>query len=363
MKAYKILVILAGFFLAAAAVHALRPTQSETAERRCQDLVWELGRRLEKLGDSELERLAGARRGALPIDAKVLTHLMARDSSPQDETLYDEIPRMEAGISHCRYFCVFNLDLPKDESRLFLLDTSHGVHYDALRTRFDTKSPRVLFRNVCKLMETPEAYETASASFLAETEREKKRTLARAQDTGIIWYLARFWYLLLLAGVLDFLVFDLGAMKNERTAVKLYLLGLYLAGIAISLSIVMIHFTGVPLPDVRSYILAGPDACPKEIRLLGDVILAISFAWWPVSVVAVFLAGKYGSSPLIPLAYVIAAPMGLAMSESPFGGTQKVAFPVVGIGLVFFYGIYIKLAYKSGGKKDDSPSPEAKGLD
>lgn len=351
--------ILAGFFLTAAVACAMRPTQSETAELNCQNLVWELGHRLEKLGDSELESLAGARRGVLPIDGCVLSQLMMRDPSPQNEALYDRIPRMESGISHCRYLCVFNLDRPRGESRLFLLDTTHGVHYDALRTRFDTPSPRGLFRQVCNLMGTPEAYETASSSFLAETEREKKRTLARSRDTGIIWYLARFWYLLLVAGFLDFWLFDLGAMKNEWLMVKLYLLGLYLVGIAISLSIVMIHFTGVPLPDVRSYVLAGPGACPREINLLGDVILALSFVWWPVSVLAVFLAQGYGSSPLAPLVYVIAAPVGLAMSESPFGGTQKAAFPVVGIALMFFYGIYVKLAYKSGRKTDDPTPPES----
>lgn len=363
MKKYNIIMIITAFFMAAVTAHALKPTESETAEHRCQSLVVELGQRLEELGDAELESLAGARRGLLPIDGRVLARLMKRDPSSRDEALYDQIPRMEAGISHCRYLCVFNLDRPKGESRLFLLDTSHGVHYDALRTRFDTPSPRGLFRQVCGLMGTPEAYETASSTFLAETEREIKRTLARARDTGVIWYLARFWYLLLLAGFLDFWLFDLGAMKGEWPAVKLYLLGLYLTGIAISLSIVMIQFTGVPLPDVRSYILAGPDACPDEIHLLGDVIQTLAFAWWPVSAVAVFLAGRYGSSPLIPLAYVIAAPVGLAMSESPFGGTQKVAFPVVGIALVFFYGIYIKMAYKSGRNTDVSPPPEAEGLD
>jgi len=317
--------------------------------------MWRLGRALEALGPAQMVEMSGRRHGVQLVDGRVLRYLMQHDDDVANNPLYDEIMEVEKGFSQCRYYFFFDLDRRVLERTFLLLDNRHGYVFDDRGDKFSNFGPRSTFFELCSLYETRSAYDEFSDDFLEETEATKKFKLAQKRDVGLVALLARYWYLVLLFGFIDFVFVDLGYMKGEHFMVKIYGLGLHLVGIMVGLSVVLIHYTGTPVPGLRDFSHLPSGSYPHGIHFLGDVVLAASFSWWAISIVAVGVAEKFNCSAFVPLVYSLAGPITLAMSESPSGGTQRIAFPVFGLVVILINAIYIKLKYQ----KKDSGNADA----
>ena len=343
------LLLLVAAVLLVVAGEASRPSASDVAVHRCQNVMRRLGQTLETLNSAQMFAMTGRRHGVQLVDGRVLRYLMQHDDNAINNPLYDEIMEVEKGVSQCRYYFFFDLDRQIFERNFMLLDNRHGFIYEYRDDKFSAHGPRSTFFELCNLYETRAAYDEFSEDFLEETEATKKFKLAQARDVGIVALLARYWYLILIFGFIDFVFVDLSYMKGEHFMVKLYGLGLHLVGIMVGLSIVLIHYTGTPVPGLRDFSHLPSGSYPHGIHFLGDVVLAASFSWWAISLVAVGVAEKFSCSSFVPLVYSLAGPITLAMSESPFGGTQRIAFPVFGLVVILINAIYIKLKYQ---KKD-----------
>ncbi len=330
--------------LFAVGVEASRPSASDVARRKCLEKLFELGRTLDHLTPAQMVELTGRRKGVQPVVGNVLSLLVQH--KPELASYFNQPALSEDANQLCRYYLIFNLDRPVFERTFVLLDNQHGFKYDIRDEKFDNLGPQSLFREFCTLFDAAEASEEFSKDFLEETEYQKKFRLAKARDTGWIAIIARYWFLFVVFGFLDFYFIDLGYMKDERDPVKMYGLGLHLVCIIIALSIVPIHYTGNPVPGLRDFSHLPFGSYPQGLHFLVDVILVSSFSWWAASLVAVFSAWKFNCSTFVPLIYLLVAPMTLAMSESPFGGTQRIAFPVFGLLLMLVNAIYIKIKYR-----------------
>jgi hypothetical protein len=327
---------------------ASRPAPSEVAKNKSQNAVYYLGKSIESLSTEQLAEFFDRRKGVKLIDGRILKLLMDRDAEVEQNRLYDDIMALETGDHSCRFYCIFNIDMKNSDSQFFLLDTRHGHFYGSRDDQFYNLAPRDLFKKLCTLTGNDEFYEQYSTEFLNETAEQKKEKATSARNSPFMVFLAKYWFLLVLFSLGDFIFIDFSYMKTEKWPVKLYGLGLHLVCTIICLSIVTIHYTNTPIPGFRSFSHLASGCYPRELYTLSDVILVSSFSWWAISISATFLAPKFKCSPVIPLLYVVSAPMALAMSESPFKGTQSVAFPLCGLLMMFINAIYIKKKYQTG---------------
>lgn len=339
-------VIVAACLLNAFELGASRPSQSEVAKYRSLDVLFTLGRAFDSLSNKQMEEILGGRKGVKLIDGRILKHLMELDAAYEQNKLYDDVMKMEAGDYKCHYYCVFNLDMKSPESEFLLQDTRYGYNYGTRDEKLSKMGPRSLFKELCTITENDELYEKYAAEFNEDGETQIKQKAARSRDSAFMEILTKYWLWLVVFSFFDFIFIDFGYMKGEKWAVKLYGLGSHLVCTVICLSIVTIHYTYAPIPDFRRFSLLARGSYPTDLHFLSDVILIASFGWWAISIAATFLASKYKCSPAIPLLYVVSTPLALAMSESPFGGSQTIAFPLCGLFIMLINAIYIKKKYQ-----------------
>ncbi|MBU1109946.1 MAG: hypothetical protein KKB51_24910 [Candidatus Riflebacteria bacterium] len=328
---------------------ASRPSPRETAANRCSQTMSDLEDIFTGPFSERMVEMTGMRSGVIMIDGKVLKYLMEHDTDALRRKIYDQVAAMETGFSKCRYYCIFNLDRQVMNSSFVLVDTKHGYHgypYGIMDKKLNNFGPRSLFKELCTLFGTDEFYDRYSSDFLEETEDKKNLKTASTRDVGLPAFLARYWFVIVLLFFLDFYFIDLSYMESERVQVKDYAMGLHLVCSIMSISYVLIHYTGTPFPDVKTFLHLTKGAYPQELHFLADVTITSTFVWWPISIIAVWFAGRFNCSPVIPLLYVIAAPLALAISENPFGGIYKLAFPVCGVSIMLINAVYIKIKYK-----------------
>jgi hypothetical protein len=335
------------FFLSGAELNATRPSPSEIAEHRCPSVLFSLGQAIDHLTQEQMVNMTGKRKGVFLVDGKILSFLMKHDEHASTNRMYENIMFMETSASQCHYYCVFNLDSPVDGNYMFLFDTKHGFNYNSARTGTVSSKPRERFKEVCAKFKLENACEKFAGEFAEETEKTKKLKTAKAKDDPFINALVRYWYVVLLLVIVEFFLTDMRFLKNHKWQLQLYLLGLNLACVIGVLSITTIFYTGTPLPGWRSFSHLIKGSYPAELHFISDLILFSSFAWWVISLIAVFFGGKFQLSPIIPLLYLVLAPLSLAMSESPFGGFQKMAFPFAMVAIALFSSIYCYFKYRT----------------
>ncbi len=341
-KSFFIFILTLSCMLTSIPLTATRPSMGEVAQSRCHKVMDKLEEAFATLTSQQIAEMMKMPRGVRMIDGHVLRYLIQRDPKADQNELYDIIMQMETGVSQCRYFCIFNPNNNSNKESYVLLDTSHG--HNSLAD-YSNLSPRNKFKKFCELFEVDEYYAEQAKFFLAETEKEKKLNKAKKRDIIFIRLFAQYWYVFVLLGILEFLLTDGRKLRKEALPVKLYALGLIVTCSLIGLSFATNHYTGTPLPSLRNYSNLVPGSYPNEIHLIGDIITFTSFAWWFVSIAFVFFASRYQYSILIPLAFVVGAPMSLALSEIPFGGMLSLAFPAFGILMLVVYNIYMKKFY------------------
>ncbi|PKL46406.1 MAG: hypothetical protein CVV42_16595 [Candidatus Riflebacteria bacterium HGW-Riflebacteria-2] len=340
-------VLVAACLLNTLELFAARPSGSEVARKISSTVVFRLAGKLQMLSTEQMAEILDRRKGVQIIDGRILKRLMEWDTKSESDELYDDIMRMESGNypSHC--YCIFNKDMENLDNEFFLMDTRHGHLSGLTGNSFSDVGPRSLFKELCTLTGNDEFYEKYASEFIEETETQKKQKATSARNSPFMEMLAKYGLWLLLLNFLDFIFFDLSYMKNEKWPVKLYGLGMQLVCTVVFLSIVTIHYTNTPIPGMRSFSHLASGFYPSEVHVLSDVILITSFSWWFISIAAIYLAPRYKCSPAIPMLYVVFMPMALAMSESPFGGSQIFAFPLCGMILLTINYIYIQKKYKS----------------
>lgn len=340
-------VLVAACLLNTFEVGASRPSASEVARRRSSGVIFTLGRTIESLSTKQMAEIIDVRKGVKLIDGQVLKHLMNLDTGSESNQLYDDVMKMETGEYQCHYYCILNLDMKNLDSEFFLLDTRYGHLYGSRDEKFSNLGPRSLFKELCILTGNDELYEKYAAEFIEETENQKKQKATSARDSVYMAILTKYWLWLVIFSFLDFIFIDFSYMKKEKWPVKLYGLGLHLVCTVICLSIVTIHYTNTPIPDLRNFSHLASGSYPTKLHFMSDIILLSSFSWWAISIAATFMAPRYKCSPAIPLLYVVSTPLALAMSESPFGGSQTIAFPVCGLVIMLINAIYIRKKYQS----------------
>ncbi|MBU1108465.1 MAG: hypothetical protein KKB51_17450 [Candidatus Riflebacteria bacterium] len=340
-------VLVAACLLNTLELFAARPSGPEVARQISSSVFFHLASDMRMLSTEQLAQILDRRKGLQLIDGRILKLLMEWDAKSESNTLYDDIMIMESGNypSHC--YCIFNKDKENLDSEFFLLDTRHGLVYGINDDQFSSLGPRGVFKELCTLTGNDEFYEKYASEFIEETETQKKQKATSARNSPFMEMLAKYGLWLLLLSFLDFIFFDLSYMKNEKWPVKLYGLGMQLVCTVVFLSIVTIHYTNTPIPGMRSFSHLVSGFYPSEVPVLSDVILITSFSWWFISIAAIYLAPRYKCSPAIPMLYVVFMPMALAMSESPFGGSQVFAFPLCGMILLTINYIYNQKKYKS----------------
>ncbi len=354
----RIVVLVAVFFLTALVANATRPGADEVAKNRCLTVMWELYRSFEKLSPAQFEEMTGRRSGVQPVDHRVLQYLMAHDPQKEENELYDLVMEVEAGYSHCHYYCVFNLDrLATDtvvDHSFVILDTTHGFQRDFRDDkRSENSSPRAMFQNFCSIFNAGHEYEKYAAEFSEESEYSRKLKKAKARENPYMSGLARFWPALLVFMILDFVFIDMRYLKGQKEGLKMYCFGLHLASFIIVMSFVTLHYTGTPIPDLKSFSHLVNGAYPQELHFLSDVILFTSFGWWGISILAIFIAGEERGLSYLATFYVLFAPLTLAMSESPFRGSD--AFPLFGFLAMLLNALYVK---SKAPKPDIEPEQE-----
>ncbi len=335
------------FLLVGLTASATRPGADEVARHRCNSVVWELFQNIERLSAAQFEEMMGRRSGVQPIDHRVLSYLLAHDPDSEGNDLYDLIMEVEKGYSHCHYYCVFNMDQTASSPYLNFsfatLDNVHGFQRDFRDNRYMSMGPRQLFKEICRVCGTEQEYEKYAADFQDETEEGRKLKKAQERNSPYMAGLAKYWQAILFLMVLDFFFIDMRYLKGQKEGLKLYCFGLHLVSSMLVLSFITIHYTGTPIPDLKSFSHLVRGAYPEELHFLSDVILTTSFAWWGISILATFIAGEEKGLAYLAALYVIVAPLGLAMSESLFiGGMEKLALPIFGLAIMLINALYVK---------------------
>lgn len=355
-----ICLVIAAFVMTATALMARRPGPGEVATRRCQDTLSMLHGAFEKLSQTQIETLTGRPDGVQPVDARVLNFLMACDPDPDNNELFDLVLDMESGVSKCSYYLIFNFAKPFDDNTFAVCDNSHGFQRD-LRLNFEaTAGPRSRFKDLCDKFEVAGFYATYAAEFAEETEEGKKFKAALANKNDFLELLTKYWWVLLVIAFFDFYFSDLKYIRHKGEGLKFYCFGLYLVCMVAILSYSTIYYTGTPVPDLRDFGHLPAGTYPRELHTLSDVILFTSFGWWLFSIVTTGISGFERSHKLLALLYVVLGPLTFALSESPFGGIQKLAFPIFGsvMALIDVFVIRSMAPEKSEDRSEGSRKPD-----
>ncbi|EKD82013.1 MAG: hypothetical protein ACD_39C01522G0002 [uncultured bacterium] len=337
------LLLFAAFLMTAGLALARRPGPGEVATHRCQQTVYLLHQALERLSQTQIELLTGKKKGVQPVSARVLKFLMDCDPEVETNELFDLVMELEAGVSNCHYYIVFNFEQPFKDEVFVACDNKHAFYRNVELERDSQTSPRGLFKALCQKFDTLDAYEVYAEEFLEETDAEQQRKkVALSRNNGFIAVLASYWWLLPILGLLDFIFVDLSCLKTAGEGTKLYCLGLYMTCVMVFLSFVTIYYTNTPVPDFRDFGHLPDGSYPKELHRLSDVILYTSFGWWGISILTVAMAGNERGLRLLALSFVVFGPMAFALSEQPFGGTEKLAYPILGAVLALINAFYIR---------------------
>jgi hypothetical protein len=347
--------VIAAFVLFCSISQATRPSRSETMRRRSLETTVTLGRFLQRLQPAQLKQITGSEKGCKMFGANMLTAIMQLDPESSTNALYDQILELEKEKPACRLYLLFDLS---KEPLFYVLDTKHGFLFphDA---RYDESSPRTILKRLCSSLGLQEAYEINSGDFADDESFAASRPIKLQKKAPGIIILCKYWLLILALGIGDFYLVDFKYLRKERLVVKLYAMGLHLVCILITLTIVPLELTGNPFPGWRELARFDRTGIPGQLYTLIDTAMLASFIWWPVSVVALFKARQAGVSFLIPLMYVIAAPLGLFFSESPFPGMHKYAFPFCGFAIVLVNALYVRSRDPGPQEENGSTLPDS----
>lgn len=325
-------------------VLASRPSRSEVFRGMASNALMTLGNVIDYLTPEAKLAMADTRLGVKLVDGKMLQYLLEHDAGAAKNEVYDKIMKLELGEPPCRFYYVFNFDAKDRVHSFCLIDTTYGyICNDELKP--EEIGPRERFKKVCNLFGVDKEYEMYSCEFLEETPGQKSLKTAKAKNFWPLELFARYWWVFMLLVFFDFFYSDLKLMKDARTPIKMYALGLQLVCGVLCLAYATVFYTNTPVPDMRDFGRLVKGSYPQELSIVSDIILIASFAWWPISIVAVFLVSRCNWSPLIPLLYVIGGPLTFAMSESPFGGSEKLALPIFGNVIMLINTVYIKIKY------------------
>ena len=325
-----IFLFIAALVLQGAALMARRPGADEVARQRCRETLARLHYTFENLSQTQIETLTGRPKGVQPVDARVLNFLMTCDSDPENNDLYDVVTDMETGFSKCSYYLIFNFERPFNDNAFAICDNSHGFQRNLRLDISGTAGPREHFKYLCDKFDVAVFYDTFAAEFAAETEDDKKLKAALTKRSAILDLLAKYWWALLVVAFFDFYFGDLKYIRHKREGLKFYCFGLYMASMVAILSYSTIYYTNTPVPDLRDFGRLPSGTYPPELHTLSDVILFTSSGWWLFSVLTTGVAGFERGHKLLAMIYVVFGPLTFALSEKPFGGIEKLAFPIFG---------------------------------
>lgn len=329
-------------FLIAGQIQARIPQSEKAAAYECRGVTRMVYKSLFMLSQEHVQVLLGAPKGIQPVTRQLLDKLLSLDPNSFNKAVYEQVMELEAGVSKCRYYIIFNFVKPFKKESFVVCDTKHAYYGDVDLENAPTTSPKGLFKSLCEKYDVLEGYELYADDFIEETHAEQlRKKYASSRSSVSMKFLATYWLLLPLLALFEFVFCTVKHLSSAGEGVKFYCLGLFISSTILVLSCVPLYYFNTPLPDSSAFILIPDGSYPKEIHKLTDVILYVSFGWWGISILTVLMAGKEQGLRMLALAYVVFGPIALSLSESPFGGNKE-ALPMLGMILIVVNVFYIK---------------------
>lgn len=339
------------FVFIISSLHGARPSREAVFRMMSQDLLMNLVVAFKSLTPEQFVEMTGTRRGVKMVDGNILRYLYNNDPRHKYNHIYDSVMSHESNasqVSGLRFYLVFDLDREIEGRWLYLLENKHGHYYDHRALQLPPKiAPREIFANLCKLFELQDAYEQHKNDFVEVTEEQKRFEAAQKRESPFLNFIAAYWVLIMVLAFVIVFFTELKEMKDLSLAEKAYSVGLSMVCILITMSVVLIHYTGQPLPNVRANISLIEGTYPPQMFALGNAILLATFGWWALSIAAVFAGRILRLSIILPLTYVIVMPISLWLSEIPFAGPFKISFPLAAIVIALINSMSMKFPWNS----------------